>query len=119
MLGTGSRQILVTFYQMPTCQRFPLTLLQGVAKPAVSPECLQVRGHPTAQHGTAQWGFGQGSIPFKSSPPSSAYAALLALKEGCSSSRAWQEGFRSLTMGAVWWRALQHSSGRSFRIGWK
>lgn len=42
-MGIGSEQILVTFYQVLMCQRFPLTRLQG----AVNPMCPQARGHPT------------------------------------------------------------------------
>lgn len=52
MLGTGSRQILVTFYQVPTCQRFSLTPLQGVANLLSSWHTCSPTATP--QHGMAQ-----------------------------------------------------------------
>lgn len=52
VLGTNSGQILVTFYQVLTCQRFPLTPLQGAANPLSAQHAR--RPTATPQHGMAQ-----------------------------------------------------------------
>lgn len=52
VLGTGSRQILVTFYQVLTCQRFSLTPLQGVANLLSAQHARSPMATP--QHGIAQ-----------------------------------------------------------------
>lgn len=99
MLGTGSRQILVTFYQVPTCQRFPLTPMQGAANLLSAQHAHSPMATP--QHGMAQH---SGALLKTASPsehPPSAQpmllgqprvtGELLALAEGCSSTRVRQE----------------------------
>lgn len=118
MLGTGSRQILVTFYQVPTCQRFSFTPLQGVANLLSAQHARSLTA--IARRGTAQWGFAQGSISIRAPPAAQpmllaqlwVMEELLSPTEGCSSPCAWQEGWRGPTLGAMQQRAVQHSSGQ-------
>lgn len=91
-LGTGSRQILVTFYQVLTCRWFSFTPLQGAA------DLLQA----ALRHGAA--GCCSRQHPHQSIPRSSAWAhglrrELRALAEGCWGLHVWHEGWRGARLG--------------------
>lgn len=120
MLGTGSRQILVTFYQVPTCQRFSLTPLQGVANLLSAQRTHSPMATP--QHGSA--GLCSRQHPHQSILPISAQAPGRAM--GCGGAAECHRG-----MLKPWYvtgglerchtgsHAVEHSLGRLVRTGWK
>lgn len=70
MLGTGSRQILVTFYRMPMCQRFPSHFCK--VWPTHCQSSVPTDPHSMAWYSTV--GLCLRQHPHQSIPPNSAHA---------------------------------------------
>lgn len=94
-LGTGSRQILVTFYQVLTCRRFSFTPLQGAADLLPAP--------PLAQHSGVLLEASPSEHPPQLSPGSRAQTGAAGSRRRMWGLRMWHEGWRGARLGTEQW----------------